>query len=397
MAEKFSCEETEMRLVWTSDAPCSWVRIRSSSREKLHSSNKHSFTIEELQRLISWLVDNTFVVNGGVCRRQIIGLPMGTNCAPALCNLCLFAWECQFVERLLEQKRIEEAKSLHMTFRLIDDVLSVGSTCHDEFFNSCYPTFLTLNDTTLEDGSVNFLGMHIKETGVSLSLDVYDKRKDFPFQVVRYPHLDSAIPSSIAYGVFIGQLHRFKLICSAMTSFVRNACNVALTLVRQSSSLPRLRNSFETFCRRKVTRTRWNIKVKELIYLFHDFMEMHLRGLPVPELDRPSDNLPCPRRVDGLAWLTQNFPSFVELSPSFSSGSMSELCDNISQLHLGSSSSAWSFRPVSGSVSSEEIGSPFVLDHSSVSLEGPLQSDKKEPASEGLLWLQNAFPALTLN
>ena len=150
MADKFSCEETEMRLVWNSDAPCSWVRIRSSSREKLHSSNKHSFTIEELQRLISWLVDNTFVVNGGVCRRQIIGLPMGTNCAPALCNLCLFAWECQFVEKLLKQKRIEEAKSLHMTFRLIDDVLSVGSTCHDEFFNSCYPTFLTLNDTTLQ-------------------------------------------------------------------------------------------------------------------------------------------------------------------------------------------------------------------------------------------------------
>ena len=125
--------------------------------------------------------------------------------------------EYQFIDRLVDDGKLEEARAHHMTFRLIDDVLSLGNPFHDNFFKTCYPSFLTLNDTTLEDGSVNFLGMHVSDIHTSsLSVSVYDKRKDFPFKVVRYPHLDSAIPSSIAYGVFTGQLHRFKLISSSL-------------------------------------------------------------------------------------------------------------------------------------------------------------------------------------
>ena len=166
-----------------------------------------------------------------------------------------------------------------MTFRLIDDVFLVGNPSVDLFFSDCYPEFLTRNDTTLPDGSVNFLGMHIKTTASSgLVVDVFDKKKEFPFKVVRYPHLDSEIPSSIPYGVFTGQLHRFRRICSFYTCFVRNACEVALILGRQKSSFGRLKLTFSTFCRKWLHRSRWGVRVSSLVCFFNDNLQLNWTG-----------------------------------------------------------------------------------------------------------------------
>ena len=164
----------------------------------------------------------------------------------------------------------------------------------DQFFSSCYPSFLTLNETTLEDGSVNFLGMHLKDTGSpTLTVDVFDKRKDFPFKVVRYPHLDSAIPSSLAYGVFIGQLHRFTRICSTPLAFIRNAFDVASTLGHQKASLLRLKETFSSFCRQKIRRSRWNVSVSALVCFFKDKLLTQDTG--------PTESI-------GLRWLHETFP-----------------------------------------------------------------------------------------
>ena len=38
---------------------------------------------------------------------------------------------------------------------------------------------------------------------------VYDKREDFSFDIVNFPHLDSNIPNTPAYGVFISQLIKY--------------------------------------------------------------------------------------------------------------------------------------------------------------------------------------------
>jgi hypothetical protein len=310
-ANKLSCDLSEVRLVWKQGEPCVWVRQRTSAT--LHSGRMHSFTRQELHRLICWLVDNTFVVNAGLCRRQVIGLPMGTNCAPCLCNLCLFTWEYRYIQRLVEKGNIDEAASHHMTFRLIDDVLSIGNPFAEAFFTNCYPPSLTLNETTLADGSVNFLGMHFKDTGdLKLAVDVYDKRKDFPFKVVRYPHLDSAIPSSIPYGVFVGQLHRFKRICSSYTCFVRNACDVANTLGRQKSCFRRLKRTFSSFCRHWLSRSRWGVKVSSLICFFNDNLQLCWMGPTTRDLTR----LPRTRSSvtpSGLAWLSRNFPALSQV------------------------------------------------------------------------------------
>ena len=159
--------------------------------------------------LVEFLIDNTYALNGGILRRQTIGIPMGTNCAPAVFNLYLYYYESTWIDSLINTAQEELAKEFHLTFRLIDDVFAVDSP---DFLtlSSCYPDFLTLESTTLPDKTVNFLGMHLSFSLVGqLCIEVYNKRKDFPFKVVRYPTLMSAIPENQPFGVFTGLLYRF--------------------------------------------------------------------------------------------------------------------------------------------------------------------------------------------
>ena len=137
-----------------------------------------------------------------------------------------------------------------MTFRLIDDDLSVDNPDYKEFIE-CYPKFLTLNDTTLPEG-VNCVGMNITEGNEGkIKLQVYDKRKDFPFKVVRYPHLDSEIPTNLPYGVFTGLTYRNDRICTETEDFIKESVELAKCLQNQGAKKHRLVSGFTSYLRAK--------------------------------------------------------------------------------------------------------------------------------------------------
>ena len=46
--------------------------------------------------MIEFLIDNIFVQFGGRLFRQVIGIPIGTNCAPLLADLFLYSYENEF-------------------------------------------------------------------------------------------------------------------------------------------------------------------------------------------------------------------------------------------------------------------------------------------------------------
>ncbi len=85
---------------------------------------------------------------------------------------------------------------------------------------------------------------------------MYDKRDDFPFPVRRYPQVASLIPSTIPYGVFLGQLHRGYRICTDAADFISFAVGVAMRLVGNGCSRRRLAALFASFARRLVTKFR---------------------------------------------------------------------------------------------------------------------------------------------
>ena len=202
------------------------------------------------------------MVNGGVVRRQTIGIPMGTNCGPQLCNSFLYAYESRFIDRLVRLRGVLAARRCHMTFRLIDDVLSldnlpwrdyvtrpaVGAEDSDgDTLGGVYPASLQLNETSVSTHEVHFVGVSIKDVRGALVLDVFDKRKSFPFRVVRYPTLASTIPTHLPYGVFTGQLVRYYTICSCRKAFVDWALNTASILLRQGCTRSRLLRAWRVF------------------------------------------------------------------------------------------------------------------------------------------------------
>lgn len=61
--------------------------------------------LETLIKMINWLIDNTYVTIGDKVFRQVIGIPMGTDCAPFLANLFLFSFEFQWMYEKLKKKQ----------------------------------------------------------------------------------------------------------------------------------------------------------------------------------------------------------------------------------------------------------------------------------------------------
>lgn len=224
-----------------------WKRAKETSYEK----SKMVLSLEDVRFLIAFVVNNTYVLNGDVLRRQVVGIPMGTNCAPLLANLYCHSFERAHMDRMWVEDP-QKARRMRSCFRLIDDLLAVNCPDAKEFFTSVYPCELKLERTnTGSDHQACFLGMEVKSVvGKSrLSLTVFDKRKSFPFKLRNYPHLASVIPKSQAYGVFTGQLHRFHRICTLWKEFVKWAVDVGsyMSLERGYSRI-RLWEVFAKFC-----------------------------------------------------------------------------------------------------------------------------------------------------
>lgn len=165
----------------------------------------------------------------------------------------IYYYEAAYVSRIEDEEGIEVAKTFHTTFRLIDDVLTLDnpnllpalSKTYEE--GGMYPEALKLEQTSTSSKAVDFLGMHIETEGKRLTLSVYDKRKDFPFKVKRYPVMASLIPRYIPYGVFQGQLHRGYRICTKAADFLSYAVEVATILRDNGCANNKLKRGFKSF------------------------------------------------------------------------------------------------------------------------------------------------------
>ena len=62
--------------------------------------------------MLEFLIDNIFVSFGGILFQQVVGIPMGTNCAPLLADLFLYSYESEFPQKLVKDKKIHEARPL---------------------------------------------------------------------------------------------------------------------------------------------------------------------------------------------------------------------------------------------------------------------------------------------
>ena len=98
--------------------------------------------------MLEFLVDNIFVIFGGKVFHQIVGIPMGTNCAPLLADIFLYSYEAEFIKSLLSTGRKKLASQFNFTYRYIDDVLSINNPYFENYLGQMYPAELEIKDTT---------------------------------------------------------------------------------------------------------------------------------------------------------------------------------------------------------------------------------------------------------
>ena len=141
--------------------------------------------------------------------QQIVGIPMGTNCAPFLADIFFYSYEAEFIQSLLSTGRSQ----FNFTYRYIDGVLSVNNP---EYLGQMYSVELEMKDATESNTSVSYLDLLLSiGKDDQLHTFIYDKRDDFNFNVTNFPFLGSNIPASPAHGVFISQLMRYARACSS--------------------------------------------------------------------------------------------------------------------------------------------------------------------------------------
>ena len=215
---------------------------------KERSDSKCKYTEDDIIKMLGFLVDNIFVVFAGKVFQQVVGIPMGTNCAPLLADIFLYSYEAEFIQSLLSNRNKQLASRFNFTYRYIDDVLSINNSEFQNYLGQIYPVELEINETTESDTTASYLDLllSIGKDG-RLHTSLYDKRDDFNFHITNFPFLSSNIPSSPAYGVFISQLIRYARACSSCECFILRAKRLANKLLTQGYTTERLKSSFKKF------------------------------------------------------------------------------------------------------------------------------------------------------
>ena len=152
-------------------------------------------------------MDNIYIRFGTKLYRQIVGIPMGTNCAPLVVDLFLFCYERDFMKDLSSDNQVDVIKAFNSTSRYLDDLLNIDNPYFEGMVNQIYPSELQLNKANTSDTEAPFLDLHLSISNGFVSSKIYDKRDDF--DIVNFPFLDGDVPRRPSYGVYISQLIRF--------------------------------------------------------------------------------------------------------------------------------------------------------------------------------------------
>ena len=236
--------------------------------------NYNLWSCQKVCEALTFLLHNIYIRFGSKLYRQIVGIPMGTNCAPLVAYLFLFCYERDFMLSLSEDNPSGVIEAFNSTSRYQDDLLNIDNNFFDSMVNRIYPSELQLNKVNVSDAEASFLDLHLSISNGFVKTKIYDKRDYFDFDIVNFPFLDGGVPRSASYGVYISQLIRFARVSSHVDDFNTRSKVLTAKLLRKGYRYHKLRQAFSKFYRRHFDIvTKYNVGLKILL----------LQGLSEPE------------------------------------------------------------------------------------------------------------------
>ena len=117
------------------------------------SSGDKKYTANDICKITEFLVDNIYVRFGGQLFRQMVGIPMGTNCAPLLADLFFYSYENEFLDKLINEGKRKLARKFNLSYHL----LMTLSLSIIEDLRSTFLTFTPKNSQFLKPQNLHLL------------------------------------------------------------------------------------------------------------------------------------------------------------------------------------------------------------------------------------------------
>ena len=149
-------------------------------RQGFFSNKKYDsykcWSCAELCEAFTFLMENIYVQFDGIVYQQIVGIPMGTNCAPLIADLFLYCYERDFMSDLQKSKRFGLIDMFNDTSRYLDDIFTIDKPEFEKNIPDIYPAELQLNKAHISDKESSFLDLniHVKVIGSDMHTSVYD-------------------------------------------------------------------------------------------------------------------------------------------------------------------------------------------------------------------------------
>ena len=127
------------------------TRAKGYFTHDINDGGDGMYTADNICRMIEYLIDHIFVQFGGRLFRQVIGIPMGTNCAPLLADLFLYSYENGFLDNMIRNGLRRLARSFNLCYRYIDDLIVFNNKKFLDYLKEIYPSQLTVEKTNKSD------------------------------------------------------------------------------------------------------------------------------------------------------------------------------------------------------------------------------------------------------
>ena len=201
------------------------------------------YTKESIIRAVDFLIRNCYFRLGDKLFRQDIGIPMGSDPAPAFANLFLFHYESSWLDSIKKSNNIL-ARKFGQVFRYIDDLLALNDGhSFETHFHKIYPLELTLNRENDDYNSTTFLDLCIEIINGCFTTRLYDKRDQFGFNITRLPYRDSNIPGKMFYSSIAAECLRICRATSDSTSATSSINAVVSRMINQGAKMDRVKGT----------------------------------------------------------------------------------------------------------------------------------------------------------
>ena len=140
-----------------------------------HYRGYHLWSCQNVCDALSFLLDNIYIRFGTKLYRQIVGIPMGTNCAPLVADLFLFCYERDFMKDISSDSQADVIKAFNSTSRYLDYLLNIDNPYFEGMVNKIYSSEFQLNKANTSDTEALFLDFYLSISNGFVSSKIYDK------------------------------------------------------------------------------------------------------------------------------------------------------------------------------------------------------------------------------